>query len=232
MSGHSLIWSCALKIPNDSRSPDKLLAFIQKYQYFSYFTTNAYVVGIHKKCLSKYPQIFSQRNKKNVNPIPPFIWSYLTSTILWADSADDRLMIFFSFFFPENRFDISCRNVSNLHKMSKAVLLGKKIRKIFKNVVCWNFYPECLVFSSRSCNYIITSNSLPICFLQEDCLNKLSRDLRKFFKDWKIVCWNFNLLSKFSHWHCQSQGKRGQPGNICPISHREHMLWCSLEAPH
>ena len=24
----------------------------------------------------------------------------------------------------------------------------------------------------------------------------------------------------------------GQPGNICPISHREHMLWCSLEAPH
>ena len=51
----------------------------------------------------------------------------LTLTTLWADSADDKLMMFFW--------------GDHLHVCFIAYFLAK-IRKIFQNVVCWNFSPE------------------------------------------------------------------------------------------
>ena len=66
----------------------------------------------------------------------------LTSSMLWEDSADDKLMIFFLFFL-ENRiwhFMLWRQFAWSI----KSHFLGK-IRKIFQNVVCWNFYPACKV---------------------------------------------------------------------------------------
>ena len=92
----------------------------------------------------------------------------LSSTILWANSAD-KLVTFF-LFFPENRIWHFMQIVSigdNLHEMPNPVSLDNllemsnpvswdnlnemsikswfqgKIRKIFQNVICRNFYPEC-----------------------------------------------------------------------------------------
>ena len=51
----------------------------------------------------------------------------------------------FFLFFPENRIWHFKQIVSwgdNLLEMSKPVF-WEKIRKIFQNVVCWKFYPEC-----------------------------------------------------------------------------------------
>ena len=78
---------------------------------------------------------------------------------LWANSADDKFMIFF-LFFPENRICyflqiVSCKIVSCLswnclyiclHWRQfawnvKTCFLGK-LRKIFQYVFCWNFYSE------------------------------------------------------------------------------------------
>ena len=53
----------------------------------------------------------------------------LTLTVLWANSADDKLRIF-SYFSQKIGLDISC-------KLSKGqILLSLKIRKMFQNVVC------------------------------------------------------------------------------------------------
>ena len=44
----------------------------------------------------------------------------LTYTTLWANSADDKLMIF-SLFFQKIGIDISCKLGDNLHEMSKSI---------------------------------------------------------------------------------------------------------------
>ena len=67
----------------------------------------------------------------------------------WANSADDKLMLF-SYFCQKIDFDIPCKlspkETNNLHDMLKAIL-SEKFRKILTNVVCWNFYPACLAIS-------------------------------------------------------------------------------------
>ena len=78
----------------------------------------------------------------------------LTLTMLCANSADDKLMIFFLFFL-ENRIwhfmqnvsfwkigsDISCRQFA----WSAESYFQEKIWKVFQNVVCWNFYPVMII---------------------------------------------------------------------------------------
>ena len=57
---------------------------------------------------------------------------HLAITTLWADSADDKLMIFL--FFPENKFWHFLQIVSwgnNLHEISKPIFL-EKWEKYFK----------------------------------------------------------------------------------------------------
>ena len=86
--------------------------------------------------------------------------SGLTLTTLWADSADDKLIIFFLFFLANwiwHFIQMKCliqfsRKNKKLHancllkrQFAWSVIsnfLGK-IRKIFQNAVCWNFYPAC-----------------------------------------------------------------------------------------
>ena len=78
--------------------------------------------------------------------------------MLWANSATNKLMIFFLFFSQKIGFDISsklspketiCMKCQSLRKQYawnvKAFFLEKweKYFKIF--VVCWNFYPACKV---------------------------------------------------------------------------------------
>ena len=70
----------------------------------------------------------------------PF-WYILTSTTPWANSADNKLMIFFLVFL-ENMNDISCRSFpleTILHEMCNSVSWKKE--KNISNVTCWNFYP-------------------------------------------------------------------------------------------
>ena len=43
----------------------------------------------------------------------------ITFTILWANTGDNKLMIFFfSYFFQKTEFEISCKLSPNLHEMS------------------------------------------------------------------------------------------------------------------
>ena len=68
----------------------------------------------------------------------------LTFTTLWAFSADDKMMLFF-LFFPRKQdltFHANCLRRRQFAWNVKSCFLGK-IRKIFQNVVCWKFYPEC-----------------------------------------------------------------------------------------
>ena len=58
---------------------------------------------------------------------------------LWADSAVSKLLICF-LFFPENKIWHFIQIVSCMECQS---LFSGKIRKIFQNVICWNFYAEC-----------------------------------------------------------------------------------------
>ena len=69
-----------------------------------------------------------------------------TITSVWAKSAVDKLMIFFSFF-PENRLWHFMQIVSKRRQFAwnvKAYFLGKR-RKIIQNV-CWKCHPACKVF--------------------------------------------------------------------------------------
>ena len=84
----------------------------------------------------------------------------LTITTLWVDSADDKLMIFFLFFL-ENRIwhFMQIVSVENRiwHFMQETICMKyqslfsrKNKKKIFENVVCWNFYPACKVLNVTS----------------------------------------------------------------------------------
>ena len=65
------------------------------------------------------------------------LWMGLTFTTLSANSADDKLMIFyFSIFFRENR-------IWNFKHLSLNLVFWETKKKVFQNVVCWKFYPEC-----------------------------------------------------------------------------------------
>ena len=85
---------------------------------------------------------------------------YLTLSMLGADSADNELVIHvFFLFFLENRIWHFMQIVSlgdNLHEvldlffpketicMKCLILFSRKNKKkIFQNVLCWNFYPAC-----------------------------------------------------------------------------------------
>ena len=57
------------------------------------------------------------------------------------------MRFFSSYFFHENRI-WHFMQIGNLHEVSDPIF-KEKIRKIFQNVVCWNFYPACKVFSSQ-----------------------------------------------------------------------------------
>ena len=66
----------------------------------------------------------------------------LIVTTLWANSADDKLMIFF----PENRIChfmqiVSLSPMEMIAWIVKICFLRKK-RKIFQYVICLKFYPE------------------------------------------------------------------------------------------
>ena len=59
----------------------------------------------------------------------PFAYEYPCALPLWANSADDKFMIFFLFFFPENRICHFMQIVStgdNLHEMLN--LFSEKIK--------------------------------------------------------------------------------------------------------
>ena len=87
--------------------------------------------------------------------------SCLTFTTLWPNSADDKLMIFFLFFFQKTGFDMSCKlspmktgfdisyKLSLLETicMKSLILFSGKNDKVFQNVICWKVYPECWVWS-------------------------------------------------------------------------------------
>ena len=61
----------------------------------------------------------------------------LTFATLLANSADNKLMTVFFFFYQKTRFDISLE--FNLHWMSNPVSWEKE-EKMFQNVVYWKFY--------------------------------------------------------------------------------------------
>ena len=69
---HSFSTHPAISRHISSIALDKMHFSIQKYWYFSYFSTKTYVVGTHLKCLvevllmSTHNHMFSWRNKKNI----------------------------------------------------------------------------------------------------------------------------------------------------------------------
>ena len=97
-------------------------------------TQNSDILGEHKLRQRKQPRQQTERNhtsreQQNEDPSPKIklkawmtvsVWIYTT---LWANSADDKLLIFF-LFSPENRIWHFMQIVSigdNLHEMSKPV---------------------------------------------------------------------------------------------------------------
>ena len=69
-----------------------------------------------------------------------FLHNKLTFTTVWANSADDKLIVFFSSFSQKMGFDISCSisTADNLHEMSKPVSLEKS-EKYFIMLSAENF---------------------------------------------------------------------------------------------
>ena len=70
----------------------------------------------------------------------------LTFTMLWVNSADNKLTIFFFLFFLVKRI-LHFMQIVSLGQFAWSVrsnFLGKT-RKIFQNVVCWNFNSACKV---------------------------------------------------------------------------------------
>ena len=71
--------------------------------------------------------------------------AFFTLTMLWANSADDKLMMFFLFFPRKEDLTLhaNCLPRRQFAWNVKSYFQGKII-KVFKNVVvCWNFYPVC-----------------------------------------------------------------------------------------
>ena len=74
----------------------------------------------------------------------------ITLYMLWANSADDKLMLFFVFFFKKIGYDTSCKlSSSETICIRCQILFSRKVRKIFQNVVCWNLYLACKLTDSH-----------------------------------------------------------------------------------
>ena len=71
----------------------------------------------------------------------------LTLSILMANSADDKFMIYF-LFFPENRIWYFMQRREFARNVISYFM--RKIRKLFQIVVCWIFYPACLALGSMN----------------------------------------------------------------------------------
>ena len=67
----------------------------------------------------------------------------LTLTVLWANLADDKLMMFFFFLGRQFAWNVKSCFLEN-------------IRKLIQNVVIWNVYPACKVLRNASdiCFYL------------------------------------------------------------------------------
>ena len=95
-------------------------------------------------------------------------------------------MIFF-LCFPKTRiwhFMQFIQIVSFLHEMSYPVFLGK-VRKIFQNVVCWKFYPECKAVIVEFC---VNSGILRIIFQMKNASLQLCQST--------VRLWLFLLFSQ------------------------------------
>ena len=77
-------------------------------------------------------------------PFEVYLFS-ITFTTLWANSADDKLVIFF-LIFPRKQAFACHANCLPWHVIANLVA---KIRKLFQIVVCWNFHPACLALRSK-----------------------------------------------------------------------------------
>ena len=78
-----------------------------------------------------------KKNKKKTQQMAPYFLCKPTFTIVWANSADDNLMIFF-LFFSVNRdltFHTNCLQWRQSAWNVKSLFQEKKIRKIFQNAV-------------------------------------------------------------------------------------------------
>ena len=78
------------------------------------------------------PVIIKEKKKKERMSSAKILSGTLTYSTLWANSADDKLIIS-SDFSQETGFDISCKLS---HMKCQNLFSGKKVRKIFQYVVC------------------------------------------------------------------------------------------------
>ena len=105
------------------------------------------------------PDQTPQKNKTNSSKCHYYA-AYKVSifTTLLANLADNKSIFLFFFFFlflvfPQKiGFHISWKLSSSetLCMKCKSLFSGKSKKKIFQNVVGWNFYPACQVFSNFS----------------------------------------------------------------------------------
>ena len=121
--------------------------FQPKLLIVSYFSMKAYIV-----CYGYSLEM--RRNKKNIFPIPFLIWSYAPLQLQFINYHSGLIQLmanwwYFSYFSKKinnNKtgltFPANCLQWRQFAWNVKTCFLGK-IRKIFWNVVCWNFYPEC-----------------------------------------------------------------------------------------
>ena len=64
--------------------------------------------------------------------------SYHYLTTLWVNSEDNKLVIFFLFFFQKTEFDLSCTlSPMEIICMKYQILLSRKNKTIFQNGICW-----------------------------------------------------------------------------------------------
>ena len=136
-----------------------LLSLLKLIAFFSFILLQAKAAKrgsgqVSLKDLGRIDEIskeFEALYKDKPKPSQEDTWLYLrkihepmfTSTTLWANSADDKLVVFF-LFFPENRI-WHCKQIvsigDNLHEMSNPVFWEKSEKYFY--VVCWKFYCEC-----------------------------------------------------------------------------------------
>ena len=128
--------------------------FMNFYRYVrqdaenSNYFCHSCVLIILTNCTKQYSKrgetYVSCTEKKNKKTVVIASYIILTLTVLCANSADEKLMIFL-LFFPESKIWYFIQIISvgdNLHVMSNPIF-WEKLRKSIQNVICWNFYPAC-----------------------------------------------------------------------------------------
>ena len=109
----------------------------------------------------------------------------LAFTTYWANSADNKLVMFFLRIFPRKQ-DLIWHFIC----MKCLILFSRKNKKIFLNVVCWKFFPEC-----QALNSIILCNIWH--FLQLVSFSFLiapDKAIFLFFFFQLKRCWHFSLF--------------------------------------